>query len=41
MKNEELDEDILYFEQLAPNIQDAVIEFIVSIIENKMKNKEE
>lgn len=41
MQNKKYSDDVLYFEDLEPNIQDAIIDYIVSIIENKMKDKEE
>ena len=41
MKAESKNEEILYFEDLEPNIQDAIIDFIVSITENKCRDKEE
>jgi hypothetical protein len=41
MKAESKNEEILYFEDLEPNIQDAIIDFIVSIIENKYRDKAE
>ena len=41
VQNKNFNDDVLYFEDLEPNIQDAIIDYIVSIIENKMKNKEE
>ena len=41
MQNKNFDDDILYFEDLESNVQDAIIDYIVSIIENKMKHKEE
>jgi hypothetical protein len=41
MKAECMNEEILYFEDLEPNIQDAIIDFIVSIIENKFRDKAE
>jgi hypothetical protein len=41
MKTDNIDEDILYLEDLEPNIQDAISAYIVSIIENKYRDKAE
>ena len=41
MKAESKNEEILYFEDLEPNIQDAINDFNVSIIKNKYRDKAE
>lgn len=39
MSAEKINDNIMYFEQMPPHIQDAIIDFIVSIIENKYRIK--
>jgi hypothetical protein len=35
------DNEILYFEDLAPQAQEAIVDLIVSIIKNKKKTEQE
>ena len=41
MQNDDEKDDLIYFEDLDSNIQEVIIDLIVSMIENKTKNNEE
>jgi hypothetical protein len=40
VQNDDKSNDLIYFEDLDSNEQEIIIELIVSIIENKIKNNE-
>ena len=41
MQNDDQKNDLIYFENLDSNIQEVIIDLIVSIIENKLKKNKE
>jgi hypothetical protein len=41
VQNDDQKNDLIYFENLDSNIQEVIIDLIVSIIENKLKKNKE